>query len=139
MLVNMCVKKENTEGENYKTQGIKIWTQVPEKVPGKEDHIEGNTTIWTQVPRKVPGKEDHTEGDTTIWTQVPRKVPGKEDHTEGVTTTWTQVPRKVPGKATTMPTMPTEGQTEKNTGKVKQYIEGDTKEFKKKKRTKNAT
>ena len=39
-----------------------------------------------------------------------------------------------------MTTVPTEGQTEQNTGKVKQYITvDDIEEFKKKKRTKNAT
>ena len=39
-----------------------------------------------------------------------------------------------------MTTVPTEGQIEKNTWKVKQYIiADDMEEFKKKKRTKNAT
>ena len=44
-------------------QRIEIWIQVPKKVPGKENHIEGDTNIWTQVPGEVPGKEDHIEGD----------------------------------------------------------------------------
>jgi len=37
-------KQYNTEGETTGLQKTIIWIQVPEKVPGKEDPIEGDTT-----------------------------------------------------------------------------------------------